>query len=326
RDAAKAQKTLQRQHRSALRCAGPVLHDGVDRHGDEAGKETQDHQIRHHAGVAEACRAQHGSCPEHAEASERDQAQLDFASGQIPCRQTPQPDAHGLHGHQQCCLRVSGAQHVVGEERNIEVHQCRVEPKPGVAHDRQPQHPVRVHPRICSITSARKFSRGLRAGLAACTRLIPKLDPSPSTEHTSKKPPMAAGRPREASASQAPEAVPTMMATNVDISSTPLPQESKDSGSSSGSRPYLEGLNSAACVLIRNNAANSSARLPSISPAAASRATASSRSLVAIVIVRLLQRSAKYPPYIENSRNGALNSSPTTITSRPSAMPAPRAR
>jgi len=105
-----------------------------------------------------------------------------------------------------------------------------------------------------------------------------------------------------------------------------LPHDSSGSGSSSGSKPYLVGLNRAAWVLIRNRAANSSARLPSNNPAAASTATPNSMHLVAMVTVRLLQRSARKPPYIENSRNGALNSSPTTITSRPSAMPAPRAR
>ena len=43
---------------------------------------------------------------------------------------------------------------------------------------------------------------------------------------------------------------------------TPFPQESLFSGSSSGSRPYFDGPNSAPCVLIRKTAAASMVRFP----------------------------------------------------------------
>ncbi len=55
--------------------------------------------------------------------------------------------------------------------------------------------------------------------------------------------------------------VPEMAARNVPSSMTPLPQESFFSGNSSGSRPYLEGPNSAPWVLARNRATKESCRL-----------------------------------------------------------------
>ena len=46
-----------------------------------------------------------------------------------------------------------------------------------------------------------------------------------------------------------------MIARNVPSSRMPLPQDSWLSGKTSGSRPYFDGPNSAACVLARNTAA-----------------------------------------------------------------------
>ena len=46
----------------------------------------------------------------------------------------------------------------------------------------------------------------------------------------------------------APVMVPMMMARKVPSSMTPLPQERRLAGSSSGSRPYFDGPKSAACV------------------------------------------------------------------------------
>ena len=60
-----------------------------------------------------------------------------------------------------------------------------------------------------------------------------------------------------------------MDARNVPSSMTPLPQERSFSGRISGSRPYFDGPNSAACELSRNTPAASSARLPRASATSA---------------------------------------------------------
>ncbi len=120
-----------------------------------------------------------------------------------------------------------------------------------------------------------------------------------------------------------------MAARKVPSSITPLPQESFGSGSSSGNSPYFEGPKNAACVLARKIAAISRCRFCQASPAAASNMTAISKNFVPIVTVRLLKRSARKPPVIENNMNGTENSAPATKTSRSRsafAKPVPRMR
>ncbi len=105
---------------------------------------------------------------------------------------------------------------------------------------------------------------------------------------------------------------PAITARNVPSSSTPLPHESSFSGSSSGSSPYFDGPNSAACVLARNTAAASSQMFCSERPAVANTITPISIHFVPIVTDRLLYRSARYPPAIEKKMNGTANRPPIT--------------
>src|ERR1700728_4693778 len=91
---------------------------------------------------------------------------------------------------------------------------------------------------------------------------------------------------------------------------TPLPQESLGSGSNSGSNPYLEGPKNAACVLARKIAAISRCRFCQVSPAIAKAITPISNNFVPIVTVRLLYRSARNPPVMENRMKGTEKRAP----------------
>ena len=72
----------------------------------------------------------------------------------------------------------------------------------------------------------------------------------------------------------------------------------------------------AACELSRNTPAASSARFPRASAIRANNMTPSSIHFVPIVTDRLLKRSARNPPVIENRMNGRAKSAPTTSTSQ----------
>ena len=96
----------------------------------------------------------------------------------------------------------------------------------------------------------------------------------------------------------------------------PLPQERRFSGSNSGSRPYFEGPKSAACVLSKKIAAAAIHRFTAASPAKAMSITPISITFRPAVTERLLKRSARNPPVIENSRKGTAKSRGTTSTNR----------
>ena len=97
---------------------------------------------------------------------------------------------------------------------------------------------------------------------------------------------------------------------------TPLPQESLGSGRKSGSNPYLEGPKNAACVLTRKIAAISRCRFFQASPAIAKAITPISNYFVPILTVRLLYRSARNPPVMENRMKGTEKRASATRTSR----------
>ncbi len=93
----------------------------------------------------------------------------------------------------------------------------------------------------------------------------------------------------------------------------PLPHDSFFSGSSSGNMPYFVGPKIALCVLIRKTPASISVTFSSQRPSKASDMMPISAHLMAMVTLRLLNRSAKKPPAMENRTNGNAN------TRRPAA-------
>src|SRR5258708_9117846 len=106
------------------------------------------------------------------------------------------------------------------------------------------------------------------------------------------------------------------MARNVVSSRIPLPQDSNLSGRSSGSKPYFEGPKKAACVLARKITAYAIRVLPRANAYMAKSIAQTSKIFVAMVTFRLLKRSARKPPAIENKRNGRSKRFPMTKTSQ----------
>ena len=106
-----------------------------------------------------------------------------------------------------------------------------------------------------------------------------------------------------------------MAAEKVPRPKMPLPHDNFFSGNSSGSIPYFVGPKIALCVLIRKMPASISGMLPSHRPSDATDMMPSSAHLTAIATLRLLNRSAKNPPAIENRTNGSANTAPTSGTS-----------
>ena len=105
----------------------------------------------------------------------------------------------------------------------------------------------------------------------------------------------------------------------VPSSNRPLPHDNFRSGSNSGRRPYLEGPKNELWTPIKNTQPNSIGIWFHQKPASARSITPISKIFTLTLIVRLLKRSAKNPPAIENKMNGrenrAVTSSPTRCSS-----------
>ena len=82
----------------------------------------------------------------------------------------------------------------------------------------------------------------------AGTAGMPRAAPRPTSENTTSRPPASQGELPTAESSGPAAAVPAMIARKVHISRAPLPIDRRSWGSSSGSRPYLAGLNTADCT------------------------------------------------------------------------------
>ena len=78
--------------------------------------------------------------------------------------------------------------------------------------------------------------------------------------------------------------------------------------------PYFEGPNTALCTPIKKMLPNSIGRFLSVNAASANIITKISNTFTPMVMVRLLKRSARKPPAIENNINGRAKSAPTTGT------------
>ena len=110
-----------------------------------------------------------------------------------------------------------------------------------------------------------------------------------------------------------------MMARNVPSSIRPLPQDNFRSGNNSGRRPYLEGPKNELWTPIKNTQPSSTGIWFHQKPASARSITPISKIFTLTLMVRLLKRSARKPPAIENRMNGsenrAVTSSPTRCNS-----------
>ncbi len=117
-------------------------------------------------------------------------------------------------------------------------------------------------------------------------------------------------RPRNCSDIAAAATMPRMMAMKVPSSRMPLPQESFFSGSNSGSEPYLDGPNIALCVPMRKTPASRRYFFHDNNPAKTSDMMNNSKIFTPSITERLLKRSARKPPVMENRMNGSANSAP----------------
>lgn len=159
--------------------------------------------------------------------------------------------------------------------------------------------------RICRNSSAVKFARNFRAGSAAGTRVIPVAAQRPARARARRIAAGTCGRPSKALNISPPAAPPPMMAVKVPSSRTPFPQESRDSGSSSGRRPYFDGPKSALWAPMRKTPAIAAGRLSRRKAARTNSITAISNTFTPRVTERLLKRSARCPPAIEKRMKGA---------------------
>ena len=124
----------------------------------------------------------------------------------------------------------------------------------------------------------------------------------------------------------APVTVPTMMARKVPNSMTPFPHDRRFAGSNSGSNPYFDGPNSAACVATMPRATRVMVREWTARPAVATVMAPISITLVHRVTRCLLKRSANQPPVMLKSTKGMENrkvTMETKLSRAPSAKPMP---
>ena len=90
-------------------------------------------------------------------------------------------------------------------------------------------------------------------------------------------------------------------------SMSPLPQDSRFSGSNSGSKPYFDGPKKALCVPIRKTVKINKGSCCQTKPTSTKDITPISNTFTPTVIVRLLNRSARKPPAMENRMKGREN-------------------
>ena len=168
----------------------------------------------------------------------------------------------------------------------------------------------------CDQRSPNALTRNFFVGSAAATLVIPRLEIRPNRDSDRN---IAAGTicfPRNVSTQNAPATLPAISARNVPNSKMPFPHDKRFVGNSSGSSPYLDGPKRAFSVLARNTAASIILRSCRAKANPANTNTMISKSFVPIVTVRLLNRSARYPPVIENRMKGKANIAPTRNTSQ----------
>jgi hypothetical protein len=116
--------------------------------------------------------------------------------------------------------------------------------------------------------------------------------------------------------------MPLMIAIMVPSSRTPLPHESRFSGSSSGRIPYFAGPKKALCTPMRKTHPSCKGRLCRASANTASSITPISNVFTAMATCRLLCCTASWPAAIENRMNGIANrkvASDSSVCLRPTS-------
>ncbi len=122
--------------------AGPMLHDGVDRHRKKSGKKTQPRQMPEHADEPETRPGEQAGKRGHPDESQRDKAVFDFATGQIAGGHTADADTDGQSGHEIADVRFVAIERKPPMGEQVQKEQCGQEPEKRVADHRQAQHPV----------------------------------------------------------------------------------------------------------------------------------------------------------------------------------------
>jgi hypothetical protein len=106
--------------------------------------------------------------------------------------------------------------------------------------------------------------------------------------------------------------VPARIATNVPISTMPLPPVSSASDRCCGRYAYFTGPNSVECNPIRNTPANNRNTRFQTNPAAIASMIAISRFLTKRISAPFSKRSASWPAVAEKSTNGRMKMPPIT--------------
>ncbi len=75
--------------------AGPVLHDGVDRHRKKSGEKTHCREVPEHAGVTQSWPGEQAGKRCQPDQPQRHEAVFNFAAGKITGRDAAQADAEG---------------------------------------------------------------------------------------------------------------------------------------------------------------------------------------------------------------------------------------
>ncbi len=144
-------------------------------------------------------------------------------------------------------------------------------------------------------------------GFAAGIFVMPRQETNPKTASAMRIRPETHWLPWSFCDKTAAATVPRMMAMNVPSSRMPLPHESFRSGNSSGSAPYLDGPKNALCVPMRKTPASSKFLFIVHSPVNTNAMMSSSNTFTPSITERLLKRSARKPPAMENKMNGIAN-------------------
>ena len=233
--------------------------------------------------------------------AQRYQTVFDFSAGQKSGRQTARADADEQPALQIAAVPVVKMKNVLAVKNHGQLQQHRQKGKKRVADDAEKQNAVaadglELRPEIAEKIRAEFFVR-VRGGQPPDAEAKGQADHRQRDEDDAGPDlPFCRMCPRGSPA----RIVPVMAAEKVPRPKMPLPQDNFFSGNSSGNMPYFVGPKIALCVLIRKMPVSISGILTSHRPSVTTDMMPSSAHLTAMATLRLLKRSAKKPPAIEN--------------------------
>ncbi len=261
-DSDEGDQIRRRDHAALLLRPRPVLNQSVERHARSNPAEKSEQQRRCSSDERTSKRIGAGAVKQraedrHAQRAERNQPIFDFSAGEIPGGKAAESNANGDRGLQIADMRVVDMQHVVAvDRRSVNCRSAAKKTEIRVAEHRPAEHAIGANRASNARQNRPADSSGnVFLGSPAGTREIPRLVSQP--DHRAAEEQQArhsfAAVVAFGQNSRRPSCA-RMPARNVPNSMMPLPQESRRSGRSSGSRPYFEGPNSAPSVLIRKTA------------------------------------------------------------------------